>query len=40
MNIFINARFLSQSLTGVQRYATEFVKALDYLIETGQIDDT
>jgi glycosyltransferase involved in cell wall biosynthesis len=40
MNIFINARFLSQSLTGVQRYATEFVKALDHLIETGQIDKT
>jgi glycosyltransferase involved in cell wall biosynthesis len=40
VNIFINARFLSQSLTGVQRVATEFVKALDYLIETGQIDET
>ncbi len=40
MNIFINARFLSQPLTGVQRYATEFVKALDNLIETGQIDKT
>lgn len=40
MNIFINARFLSQSLTGVQRYATELVKALDNLIETEQIDKT
>jgi hypothetical protein len=40
MNIFINARFLSQSLTGVQRVATEFVKALDYLIETKKIDET
>jgi glycosyltransferase involved in cell wall biosynthesis len=40
MNIFINARFLSQPLTGVQRYAIEFVKALDNLIETGQIDKT
>lgn len=40
MKIFINARFLSQSLTGVQRVATEFVKALDYLIETKKIDET
>lgn len=36
--IFINARFLTQSITGVQRYAHELVKALDYLIENGKID--
>lgn len=36
--IFINARFLSQHVTGVQRYATELVKALDSLIGSGEID--
>ncbi|MCL4442313.1 MAG: glycosyltransferase family 4 protein [Firmicutes bacterium] len=36
--IFINARFLTQSITGVQRYAHELIKALDYLIERGEID--
>jgi glycosyltransferase involved in cell wall biosynthesis len=40
VNIYINARFLSQPLTGVQRYATEFIKELDHLIEIGQIDKT
>lgn len=28
----INGRFLSQSLTGVQRYAAEMVKAMDHLL--------
>ncbi|WP_420103476.1 glycosyltransferase family 4 protein [Bosea sp. (in: a-proteobacteria)] len=35
--IFINGRFLSQALTGVQRYATELVKALDELIVAGSL---
>lgn len=34
MNIYINGRFLTQSITGVQRYAYELVKTLDTLIET------
>lgn len=34
MNIYINGRFLTQSITGVQRYACELVKKLDELIET------
>jgi glycosyltransferase involved in cell wall biosynthesis len=38
MRIYINARFLTQSITGVQRYAYEFVKALDALLEAGEID--
>lgn len=38
LRIYINARFLTQSITGVQRYALELVKALDYLLETGEID--
>ena len=36
--IFINARFLTQPVTGVQRYAVEFVKSLDKLIDSGVID--
>lgn len=36
-DISINARFLTQSITGVQRYAIELVKALDNLIENGEI---
>lgn len=36
MNIYINGRFLTQFITGVQRYACEIVKALDKLIETEQ----
>lgn len=35
--IYINARFLTQPVTGVQRYAIELVKALDCLIEQGEI---
>ena len=30
--LFINGRFLTQDLTGVQRYASEIVKALDGLL--------
>jgi len=36
LKIFINGRFLSQRLTGVQRYAAEMVKAMDRLLATGQ----
>ncbi|MHB8170328.1 MAG: glycosyltransferase family 4 protein [Thermincolia bacterium] len=36
--IFINGRFLTQAITGVQRYAHELVKALDLLIDEGEID--
>ncbi len=38
MKIYINARFLTQSVTGVQRFAMEMVKALDRLIDNGEID--
>ncbi len=37
MKIFINGRFLSQNLTGVQRYAAEIVKAVDGLLASGQV---
>ncbi|MFB9268753.1 glycosyltransferase family 4 protein [Bradyrhizobium erythrophlei] len=40
MKIFINGRFLSQKLTGVQRYAAEIVKAMDGLLASGQVSDT
>jgi glycosyltransferase involved in cell wall biosynthesis len=36
LKIIINGRFLSQSLTGVQRYAAEIVKATDRLLSSGQ----
>jgi glycosyltransferase involved in cell wall biosynthesis len=36
LKIFINGRFLSQQLTGVQRYAAEMVKAIDQLLSSGQ----
>ena len=35
MKLIINGRFLTQQLTGVQRYALELVRALDGLIEKG-----
>jgi glycosyltransferase involved in cell wall biosynthesis len=35
MNIYINGRFLSQPITGVQRYAIELVKQMDRLIFYG-----
>lgn len=38
MLIYINARFLTRSVTGVERYATEFIKAIDYLIDCGKIE--
>ncbi|CAN5836709.1 glycosyltransferase family 1 protein [soil metagenome] len=37
--IYINGRFLIQKLTGVQRAATEIVRALDGLLEGGEIDE-
>ncbi|GAB2700884.1 glycosyltransferase family 1 protein [Mucilaginibacter koreensis] len=37
-NVFLNGRFLTRSLTGVQRTAYELVTALDELIDTGEID--
>ncbi len=36
LKIFINGRFLSQKLTGVQRYAAEMVKAIDALLASEQ----
>lgn len=33
--VFLNGRFLSQSLTGVQRYAAEIVGALDRIVAAG-----
>lgn len=33
--VFINARFLTQPVTGIQRYGRELVKALDELLERG-----
>jgi glycosyltransferase involved in cell wall biosynthesis len=36
LKIFINGRFLSQSLTGVQRYAAEMVKAMDRILASGE----
>lgn len=36
--VFINARFLTQEVTGVQRYALELVRALDELIDEGSVD--
>jgi len=35
--IFINGRYLTQQITGVQRVATEVVSSLDRLLETGTI---
>jgi glycosyltransferase involved in cell wall biosynthesis len=35
LKIFINGRFLAQSLTGVQRYAAEMIKAIDRLLASG-----
>jgi glycosyltransferase involved in cell wall biosynthesis len=39
INVYINARFLTQPTTGVQRYAIELVKALDSLIEQDKDND-
>ncbi|MED4270806.1 glycosyltransferase family 1 protein [Geobacillus stearothermophilus] len=39
MKIYINGRFLTQSLTGVQRYASEVVKQIDLMLEKNLIDN-
>jgi len=36
--IYINARFLTQQITGVQRYAIELVKAMDALLDNPNFD--
>lgn len=36
--IYVNGRFLTQDITGVQRYAHELVKAIDRLIDRGLIN--
>lgn len=38
MEIIINGRFLTQKMTGVQRYAFQLVKEIDSLIAKGEID--
>jgi len=38
MNVYINGRFLTRPVTGVERYAIEVVKAFDSLIDCGEID--
>jgi glycosyltransferase involved in cell wall biosynthesis len=37
-SISVNGRFLSQSITGVQRYAIELLNAIDRLLNSGQIE--
>ena len=37
-NIYINGRFLTQAITGVQRYGHEIVSAFDQLLIAGEID--
>ena len=39
LRIFINGRFLSQSLSGVQRYAAEMVRSIDELAGTAAIPE-
>ena len=36
--VYINGRFLSQPVTGVQRYSRELLGTLDEMISTGEID--
>lgn len=36
LNVYLNGRFLTQNITGVQRYASEMIQALDGLIGEGQ----
>lgn len=36
--IYINGRFLTQNITGVQRYAIEIVKALDKCLDIGKLN--
>jgi glycosyltransferase involved in cell wall biosynthesis len=35
--VYINGRFLTQEITGVQRYALEVIKSLDYMLGIGEI---
>ena len=35
--IFVNGRFLTQAVTGVQRYARELLKALDRMLDRGDL---
>ena len=37
MKVYINGRFLTQRMTGAQRYALEMTKAIDGLIGSGII---
>jgi glycosyltransferase involved in cell wall biosynthesis len=37
-HIVINGRFLSQAVTGVQRYAVELLRSLDILLSTGTLE--
>ena len=37
--IYINGRFLTQNITGVQRYAIEIVKALDKYLNYNKLND-
>ncbi len=37
--VFFNGRFLTQKITGVQRYAIELLKALDLMLDNGAIDE-
>ena len=37
--IYINGRFLTQNITGVQRYAIEIVKALDKYLNEHDLKD-
>lgn len=37
--IYINGRFLTQNITGVQRYAIEIVKALDKYLDDNKLND-
>lgn len=39
MHLFINGRFLSQKLTGVQRFARETLQAMDELAASGNLRD-
>ena len=38
IEIFFNGRFLTQPLTGVQRFACEVMRAMDEMIDRGEID--
>ena len=38
IDIYFNGRFLTQPLTGVQRFAREVMRAMDQMIDRGEID--